>query len=280
VKDRAKLDALLQSAEVGARQGIAFAEKAEIDSSVLSMIYERAAYLRIQNDDASALAALRNYWRCALLGNMCWQLAHTRKAQPVDLTNDSSAASDKNKADDKTNDKVAAKTDEKTDEGTKLPAASADKTLETAHSHPEPAVTNAVTEVISPDTTTPPPPPPTPSLPPAITNALVEVKPPIAPVAATNLTTNPAVPRALPAAIDSSGTNATPPPTSTPLNPPAPDMTSNETNATVIPVAPVAKAEDYSGGNEPPVTNAPSIIGPAAPLHPPDNADGHAAAFP
>ena len=86
VKDRAKLDALLQMAEIGARHGIAFAEKAEIDPSVLAMIYERAAHQRIQGDDASALDALRNYWRCALLGNVCWQLAHTPKAQPVDLS--------------------------------------------------------------------------------------------------------------------------------------------------------------------------------------------------
>jgi hypothetical protein len=71
-------------AEIGARHGIAFAEKAEIDPSVLAMIYERAAHQRIQGDDASALDALRNYWRCALLGNVCWQLAHTPKAQPVD----------------------------------------------------------------------------------------------------------------------------------------------------------------------------------------------------
>ena len=71
VKDRARLDALLQSAEAGARLGIAFAEKAEVDSSVLSLIYERASYLRIQSDDAAALDALRHYWRCALLGNMC-----------------------------------------------------------------------------------------------------------------------------------------------------------------------------------------------------------------
>jgi hypothetical protein len=63
VKDRGKLDALLQMAEIGARHGIAFAEKAEIDPSVLAMIYEKAAHQRLQGDDVSALDALRNYWR-------------------------------------------------------------------------------------------------------------------------------------------------------------------------------------------------------------------------
>jgi hypothetical protein len=85
VKDRPRLDALLQMAELGARQGIAFASKAEIDSSVLSMIYEKASHDRTEGSDTAALDALRNYWRCALLGNMCWQLSHAPKAQPVDL---------------------------------------------------------------------------------------------------------------------------------------------------------------------------------------------------
>lgn len=85
VKDRAKLNALLDLAETGARRGIAFAENAGIDSSVFSMIYERAAQARIQEDDAAALDALRNYWRCGLLGMMCWQLAHAPKAEAVDL---------------------------------------------------------------------------------------------------------------------------------------------------------------------------------------------------
>ena len=45
IDDRAKLDSLLQSAEGGARLGITFAEKAEVDTAVLDMIYERAAQL-------------------------------------------------------------------------------------------------------------------------------------------------------------------------------------------------------------------------------------------
>lgn len=85
LKDRAQLDALLQSAESGALQGAAFAQQAEVNSSIFGMIYERANYLRLHGDDSNGLAGLRNYWRCALLGNMCWQLAHTRKAAAVDL---------------------------------------------------------------------------------------------------------------------------------------------------------------------------------------------------
>ena len=85
IKDHAKLEALLQMAEIGARRGIMFAGKTGIDPSVLAMIYEKAAHQRTRGSDASSLDALRNFWRCALLGNMCWQLAHTHKAEPVDL---------------------------------------------------------------------------------------------------------------------------------------------------------------------------------------------------
>ena len=86
VKDHAKLEALLQMAEIGARRGIMFAGKTGIDPSTLAMIYEKAAHQRSRGSDASSLDALRNFWRCALLGNMCWQLAHTHKAEAVDLT--------------------------------------------------------------------------------------------------------------------------------------------------------------------------------------------------
>lgn len=84
-KDRAQLESLLQQAEIGARRGTQFAVKVGLDPSVLGMIYEKASHLRIQGDDAAALEALRSYWRCALLGNMCWQLAYAPKANPVDL---------------------------------------------------------------------------------------------------------------------------------------------------------------------------------------------------
>jgi hypothetical protein len=87
IKDHAKLDALVQMAEIGARRGITFAAKTDIDPSVLAMIYEKAANQRTRGTDAASLDSLRNFWRCALLGNMCWQLAHTRKAEAVDLSN-------------------------------------------------------------------------------------------------------------------------------------------------------------------------------------------------
>ncbi|MCE0484226.1 MAG: hypothetical protein LV479_08320 [Methylacidiphilales bacterium] len=234
VKDRAKLDALLQSAEGGARQGIAFAEKAEVDSSVLAMIYERASYLRIQNDDASALEALRNYWRCALLGNMCWQLAHTHKAQPVDLGPQPPVA--------KTGDK----------------------------SKPEPSPT-------------PPAPSPSPA-PMVVTSKLPSITP--APVP----TLPPVPPRALP--VEETAANPTPTPTPAPVPtamtpvavPVAPAVveTPSTNSEPVIPVAPIARVEDYTGANEAATTNAAPVIGPTAPTpeNKSDNADGHAGAFP
>ena len=86
VENRAQLDALLQLAATGAQQGAAFANEAEVNPDVFAMILERASYLRLHGDDTNALSGLRQYWRCALLGNMCWQLAHTRKAAAVDLS--------------------------------------------------------------------------------------------------------------------------------------------------------------------------------------------------
>jgi hypothetical protein len=86
VQNRAQLDALLDLATTGAQQGAAFANQAQVSPDVFAMILERASYLRQHGDDTNALAGLRNYWRCALLGNMCWQLAHTHKAAAVDLS--------------------------------------------------------------------------------------------------------------------------------------------------------------------------------------------------
>jgi hypothetical protein len=252
--DRAKLDALLQSAEGGARQGIAFAEKAEVDSSVLAMIYERASHLRIQTDDTSALEALRQYWRCALLGNMCWQLAHTHKAQPVDLTQEAAPA-----ADDKTpkkDDKTAAP--DKGADKSKTPVASSSSKTSTP-------VKNA----------TPEPPKVAPA---ASNNNVVVVTPPlppIAPIAPKEEGTNSTPPRALPVVDDSvpnppASVPAPPVPVPpTPPSPPAPvPQVVDEAN---IPVAPVAKVQDYVGA--PPTTNAAPIIGPVPPKN--DNADSH-----
>jgi len=237
LKDRAKLDALLQSAELGARHGIAFAEKVGIDSSVLSMVYEKAAHLRIQGDDTSALDALRNYWRCALLGNMCWQLAHTRKAKPVDAANvPSTADADKKTAkndDKKTDDKQPAKQEEKPKTPDNTATASAKDKEPDKNKTAGPTTSTQATNQ-SPKISSPPP---------AITNDTLVVNPP----PTTNSVDNPpAPPRALPVTDEHASTNTK----------------NSEAN---IPVAPVAKSEDYTGGDMPSTTNAPPLVGPLPP---------------
>jgi hypothetical protein len=226
VKDRAKLDALLQSAELGARRGIAFAEKVEIDSSILSMIYEKAAHLRIQGDDASALDALRNYWRCALLGNMCWQLAHIRKAKPVDTANETRKGSA---------DKPDKKSDQKTDDKTKT----SDETVASATTEKDKTkTTDSGLTAASPKKTS--------ESGSVITNDTLVVNPP----PATNQIGAP------PASVVND-TNAAP----TPPAPPVAD-TNSEAN---IPIAPIAKpaTEDYTGGDA--TTNAAPVVGPVPP---------------
>jgi len=304
MKDRAKLDALLQMAELGARHGIAFAAKAEIDPSVLAMIYERAAHQRLQGDDASALDALRNYWRCALLGNVCWQLAHTPKAQPVDLSTLPPG---------KDGDKPAKVDGKKTDATATAKAGDEPKKDDKPAVVPTPtASTNTVVVVNPPGTQTATNQIVTPIPPPAVTNTVVPMNPPVAPIAtnvvaipvappavantnvveipvapiatneivipvapiATNETDHPAPPvQPMPPVVNTPVTNSTPPP---------PALTaSNSTNEMNIPVAPIAKVEDYSGGSEtPPATNAAPVIGPIPPSNKPDNADGHAGSFP
>jgi hypothetical protein len=97
-KDRSQLDTLLELAASGAREGAAFAQEAQVSPDIFAMILERATYLRSHGDDANALSGLREYWRCALLGNMCWQLAHTHKAAAVELSTPTPGAkSDKDK---------------------------------------------------------------------------------------------------------------------------------------------------------------------------------------
>jgi hypothetical protein len=80
-RDHAVLQTMLQNADLEARRGMIFAEKAGIDSSVFLLIYERASNLRALDDEKYKLEALRQYWRCSLLGNMCWQLGST--ADPI-----------------------------------------------------------------------------------------------------------------------------------------------------------------------------------------------------
>jgi hypothetical protein len=285
LKDRGKLDALLQMAEIGARHGIAIAEKAEIDPSVLAMIYEKAAHERLQGDDASALDALRNYWRCALLGNVCWQLAHTPKAQPVDLSSTPTAGDNSKTAskDGKKNDAPAvAKGDEQTNKAPVATPAPTASTNEVVVVNP-PSAQTSTNEVVTPVT------------PPAGTNTVAAVNVPAAPIAtndiavpvapiATNQANSPAPPPTppVPPVANASTTNSISPPT--PPVPPAPPPTataSDDTNGMNIPVAPIAKVEDYAGNDSTPATNPP----PAAPIPPVnkpvnDNADGHAGSFP
>ncbi len=277
VTDRAKLDTLLQSAENGAREGIAFAEKAEVDSSVLSMIYERGAHLRIQTDDASALEALRQYWRCALLGNMCWQLAHTHKAQPVDLSQEPPPASGTAPA---ANAPAAGTPDDKTAKTDEKPVPIA-KPVE----KPKPPTQTASSKNPTPPKSAQSAPPK--ALPVVSDNPAPEVtapQPPVVPIA-TNVVETPSAPRALPVTDDSVVVAPTPPAPAPPaLAPPkpapvalpvvAPPTAINEAN---IPVAPIAKVEDYepvpnsSATNAPPVQVSSPI--PAPPKN--DNADAH-----
>lgn len=74
-QNRATFQSILQDADVGARRGIAFAQRARVDPAILILIYERASHLRSSGEDENRLEALQQFWRCSLLGNMCWQLS-------------------------------------------------------------------------------------------------------------------------------------------------------------------------------------------------------------
>jgi len=237
MKDHAKLEALLQMAEIGARRGIMFAAKTGIDPSVLAMIYEKAAHQRTRGSDASSLDALRNFWRCALLGNMCWQLAHTHKAEPVDLTALNVPDSKGKKADKKSAPAPA---------GTPAPVTSTGTATASAPSAPA-ASTNTVVTVNpqggAPQTTQVVTPAPTPVPAPA---------PPLAPAP----TPAPSVAVKVPAPA------ATPAPEPvTPVPAPAP-VAHEDAN---IPVAPIAKTEDLANANPPAPTPAPAPVPSPAP---------------
>jgi len=83
VEDRAVLNAMLANADLAARQGIAAAASTGVDTSMLAMIYERASALRDSPLDSSRMEALRQLWRCNLLGNTAWQLASIPKAEAL-----------------------------------------------------------------------------------------------------------------------------------------------------------------------------------------------------
>jgi hypothetical protein len=310
VKDRAKLDALLQMAELGARHGIAFAEKTEINPSVLAMIYERAAHQRIQNDDATALDALRNYWRCALLGNMCWQLAHTPKAQPVEAaapppatpvktdtattdTGDKTKKPDDHSSAPASTNVVVKVTPSGTQTSTNVvvtpikppaptnaapitpPAVSEDDipvahiaTNEVAVPTPPPAPTNSMVAVVPPaapaaahDEKTPVPPAPSPS-------AIVPVDPPVAPIAKTvdDIPAPPVAPSVTAPSAPPSAINPAPNPV------PGPSPVATASDDANVPVAPVAKMDDYAGSA--PATNAVPVAPKASEV------DSHAGGFP
>ena len=280
VKDRSKLDELLQSAENGARLGITVAENAEVDTSVLDLIFERASQLRLQNDDASGLDALRNYWRCALLGNMCWQLAHTHKAEPVDLAG--AGGKDKPKPEKGAEKEEEAKSESAKDETSKTETAqtnddsSKDKQGSGADSTP-PQNSPTAAEVVqksdehsAPSATTP-----------ASADKVVPPggSPPIVPAVETN-----APPRALPVTDDEVSPVSRPQPDPPVKMPPVPVLSTNAAPTAVappvatgpvvmpdannIPVAPIARAQDITGTgnstNSPPAnrsTSAPSNPG-------------------
>ena len=241
-KDRAKLDELLQMAELGARCGVAVAQKAELDPSVLAMIYERASQDRLRSDDTAALAALRNYWRCALLGNMCWQLAHTRKAQPVDAGNAPP-----------------------THNGGKAGQANASKPGEISQAIPVQSTTQTAPSVSS---NKPNPSPSTTPAPAQITTTNTQVAP--AKTAASGPTTInseaniPVAHIAKPEDFGPKNGNATNAPPASPVPPSTASASASSTNIEAnIPVAHIAKPEDLGpkNGN---VTNAP----PASPVPP------------
>jgi hypothetical protein len=288
LKDRAQLDALLQTAQTGALQGAAFAQDAQVNPSIFGMIYERANYLRQHGDDDNGLASLRNYWRCALLGNMCWQLSHTHKAAAVDLgTDDDKKGKDKKTADksgkEKTTDKESAASTPATTTNAPPADTESTNTVETPavpDTNAAPAETEqpmANTQGHHADEDRPAPPditnvPPVPSLeepaaaatnePPVapVANAADAVPlPPVAPVSpAADVVTN------VPPAVVPADTNAAPTaeepaypralPVELPANAaPAP---ANETNlpSVVVPVAKPAPDDAYTGGesNAPP----------------------------
>jgi len=258
MKDHAKLEALLQMAEIGARRGIMFAGKTGIDPSVLAMIYEKAAHQRTRGSDASSLDALRNFWRCALLGNMCWQLAHTHKAEAVDLSTLGPPAPDKDKKEDKgkKGDKATAAVTSKTP-GEVKPG---DKTAETT---PAPANGNKVVtvnpqggttqqQVTSPTAVNPAPAPPPddaniPVAPIAKYGDVANATTP-APAPVTPAPTPAPAPAPAPAPVPVAVPTVAPAPAPVPIPRAAPAAEAAETggdNAN-IPVAPVAKPADLS----------------------------------
>jgi hypothetical protein len=252
VKDHAKLDALLQMAEIGARRGISFATRTGVDQSVLALIYEKATHERTRGSDAASLDALRNFWRCALLGNMCWQLAHTHKAEAVDLTTLPPPETDKTGK--KGGNKAEPRTEAKVNEGTKGTAASAAPKTSDETATATPAASTNTVVAVSPqgDATTADK---------VVTPAAVfPAAPPVAPGPADPATAAVAPAPAPPVAAAASDTNA--------MNIPVAPIATNPVLAQPVvdlpPVAPPAPA----AANPPvaPVAAAVAVNPPVAPI--------------
>lgn len=74
IRNKEALGAMLANADTAARRGIMAAVGVGADPTILGMIYLQAASLRAEASATSQLEALRQYWRCALIGNIAWQL--------------------------------------------------------------------------------------------------------------------------------------------------------------------------------------------------------------
>ncbi|MFQ3671223.1 MAG: hypothetical protein SNJ84_07170, partial [Verrucomicrobiia bacterium] len=74
IRNKEALGAMLATADQLAKRGIMAAVQVGADPTILTIIHQNATSLRAEPDATSQLEALRQYWRCALLGNMAWQL--------------------------------------------------------------------------------------------------------------------------------------------------------------------------------------------------------------
>lgn len=74
LRSDALLERMIQAADAGAQRGIGFAERVDVSTAVLQLVRERADGMRHRPDADDRIEALRQYWRCSLLGSLCWQL--------------------------------------------------------------------------------------------------------------------------------------------------------------------------------------------------------------
>ncbi len=74
LRSDALLERMIQSAEAGSRRGVGFLQKIGVNPAILQLIHERGDGMRHRIDADDRIEALRQYWRCSLLGSLCWQL--------------------------------------------------------------------------------------------------------------------------------------------------------------------------------------------------------------